>query len=85
MPSWVDLVGTTAAVIGTISWLPQSVRTIRTRDTSGLSLWTNLLLFTAVSLWLVYGLALGSWPIIGANAISMVLIGTIVCLKLRYG
>lgn len=85
MPFWADIVGAMAAVIGTVCWLPQSIRTIRTRDTSGLSLWSNLLLFTAVSLWLVYGLALGSWPIICANAVSMLLIGTIVCLKLRYG
>ncbi|MNT99014.1 hypothetical protein D3C72_2417450 [compost metagenome] len=41
--------------------------------------------FTAgVALWLVYGLALGAWPIVVANAITLTLAGTILAMKLRY-
>lgn len=86
MPSWlVDAIGTLAAIIGTICWLPQSIKTIRSRETQGLYLWSNLLLFSAVTLWFVYGIALGSWPLIAADIVSMVLVGTIVVLKLRHG
>ena len=42
--------------------------------------------FTAgVALWLLYGLALAAWPIVVANAITLTLAGTILCMKLRYG
>lgn len=86
MSPWaIELIGAIAAVIGTICWLPQSIKTIRTKDTKSLSLSSNLLLLSAVTLWFVYGLALGSWPLIIANTISMILIGTIVAMKIRYG
>jgi MtN3 and saliva related transmembrane protein len=38
-----------------------------------------------VALWLVYGMALGSWPMIVANAVTLVLSTTILALKLRFG
>lgn len=86
MPSWlIDAIGTLAAVIGTICWLPQSIKTIRSRETKSLSLTSNLLLLSAVTLWFAYGLAIGSWPLIAANTVSMLLVGTIVALKLRHG
>lgn len=86
MPTWlIDAIGTLAAVIGTICWLPQSLKTIRSRETKDLSLASNLLLFSAVTLWFLYGLAIASWPLVAANTVSMLLVGTIVILKLRYG
>ena len=38
-----------------------------------------------IALWLVYGLALGAWPIVLANAITLALAGAILAMKLRYG
>jgi MtN3 and saliva related transmembrane protein len=38
-----------------------------------------------IGLWLVYGLALRAWPIVGANAITLALAGSILAMKLRYG
>jgi MtN3 and saliva related transmembrane protein len=39
--------------------------------------------FTAgVALWLVYGIALGEWPIVVANAVTLVLAATILGTKL---
>lgn len=81
----VDIIGTVAAVTGTISWLPQAVRTIRTRDTEALSLASNLLVLATVGLWFAYGVALGALPLIAANGISLVLVGIIVVMKLRHG
>ncbi len=86
MSAWmIETIGALAAIIGTIGWLPQAVKTIRTRDTKALSLWTNVLLLTTVTLWFTYGLALGSWPLVLGNIVSMVLVGTIVVLKVRHG
>lgn len=86
MPGYVvETIGALAAVLGTVGWLPQAIKTIRDRDTRSLSLGTNLLILATVSLWLVYGLALGSWPLIAGNLVSVVLVGIIVAMKLRHG
>ncbi len=86
MSGWmIETIGALAAILGTIGWLPQAVKTIRTRDTKALSLWTNILLLTTVTLWFTYGLAIGSWPLVLGNIVSMALVGTIVVLKVRHG
>lgn len=84
-PFVIETIGMLAAILGTIGWMPQAIKTIRTRDTSGLSLWTNSLLFITVTLWLTYGFAIGSLPLVLGNVITMVLVGTIVVLKIRHG
>ncbi len=84
-PLFTEIVGMSAAVLGTICWLPQVIKLVRTKDTKSLSLGTNLLLFVTVSLWLIYGLMLGSLPIIIANVASVTLIGIIVIYKIKYG
>lgn len=80
----VDYVGYLAALLSSLCWVPQAVQILRTRDTHSLSLPTNLLLLSAVSLWLIYGLMLGDWPIIIANVISVSFVGMIVIAKLIY-
>jgi len=39
----------------------------------------------AIVLWLIYGLAIGDGPLIGANAVTLALVATILAMKLRYG
>jgi MtN3 and saliva related transmembrane protein len=39
---------------------------------------------TGVALWLLYGIALGSWPVIVCNAITLVLAGGVLYLKLSH-
>jgi MtN3 and saliva related transmembrane protein len=84
-PATVEFIGMAAAVLTTACWVPQAVRTIRTRDTRGISLWAQLLLVSGIGLWLVYGLMIMSWPLIFANTITFGLVATILTLKLRYG
>ncbi len=73
-----DFIGFLAAVLGTICWLPQTIKTWRTRDVRGLSLWANLLILATVILWLIYGIMLGAWPLVFANVISTILVGAII-------
>jgi MtN3 and saliva related transmembrane protein len=80
-----DLLGYAAAALTTSAFAPQTLRTIRTRDTKGISLWMYVILTSGIALWLLYGLAARSWPIILANAVTLPLAGTILVLKLRYG
>ena len=63
-----ELLGFAAATLTTLCWLPQAWHTIRTRDTRAISLWTQVFFALGIVLWLVYGLMLTSWPLIGANA-----------------
>ncbi len=86
MPSALtELLGFAAAALTTLCWVPQAVRTIRTRDTRSLSLLTQMAFALGVFLWLTYGLLLMSWPLIGANAVTLVLVSIILAMKLRYG
>ncbi len=75
-----DLVGYVAAVLTTVSFVPQVWHSLRTRDFNGLSLRMYALFCAGIMLWLVYGVLLAQWPIILANAVTLALAGTILVL-----
>jgi MtN3 and saliva related transmembrane protein len=77
--------GYAAAVLTTGSFIPQAVMTIRSRNTSGVSLAMYVIFTLGVALWLVYGIALQSWPMILANTVTLGLAATILALKVRFG
>lgn len=79
-----DLIGYLAACLTTLSFLPQALHTFRTRDVRGISLGMYALFTGGVALWLVYGLLLGAWPIVLANAVTLALALAILVMKLRY-
>jgi MtN3 and saliva related transmembrane protein len=81
---WSDLIGYVAASLTTLSFVPQAWHTFRTRDVSGISLGMYSSFTFGVALWLVYGLLLGAWPIVIANAITLALAAAILLMKLRY-
>ena len=80
-----DLIGSLAACLTTVSFVPQAWLTFKTRDVSGVSLLMYSVFTVGVALWLVYGVLLGSWPIVIANAITLVLALMILGMKLVYG
>lgn len=80
-----ELVGFAAAVLTTVSFIPQALHTIRTRDTRGISLGMYATFTVGVACWLAYGIALGSWPMILSNTVTLGLSSTILALKIRYG
>lgn len=77
--------GAVAATLTTLAFVPQAVKTIRSRDTRGISLGMYVVFTVGVGFWFAYGLVLGSWPMIVSNAITFVLSATILALKLRHG
>jgi len=81
----IDFVGATGAVLTTLCWLPQALKVIRDKDTRALSLPATVAFSLGVVLWLVYGLAIGDWPLIGSNAVTLALMAPILAMKLRYG
>ena len=80
-----EWLGYAAAVLTTGSFIPQAVMTIRSRNTSGVSLAMYVIFTLGVALWLAYGIAIESWPMILANTVTLGLAATILGLKLRYG
>lgn len=77
-----DAIGYLAATLTTAAFVPQALLTLRTRDVSGISLGMYAVFTTGVALWLAYGIALGEWPIIVANAATLALAATILTLKI---
>lgn len=81
----IDFVGITGAVLTTLCWLPQALKVIREKETRALSLLATVAFSLGVVLWLVYGVAIGNWPLIGSNAVTLALMAPILVMKLRHG
>jgi MtN3 and saliva related transmembrane protein len=78
------IIGFVAALCTTISFLPQAIKVIKTKQTKDLSLVMYLTFTIGVFLWLVYGLISDDLPIIIANAITLVFAITILIMKIKY-
>jgi MtN3 and saliva related transmembrane protein len=79
-----EWLGYVAATMTTLAFVPQAVKTIRSRDTRGISLAMYTVFTVGVGFWLGYGFVLDSWPMIVSNIITFGLSATILGLKLRY-
>lgn len=77
-----DTIGYLAAALTTSSFVPQALLTLRTRNVSGISLGMYSVFTVGVALWLAYGVALGEWPIVIANALTLALATTILTVKI---
>lgn len=75
-------VGSTAALLTTLAFVPQVVKTLKTRHTRDISLGMWAMFSAGVALWLAYGLLLMAWPIILANAATLVLALIVLAVKL---
>lgn len=85
MPSpLMELVGYAAAGLTTVSFVPQALKSWSSKDLSGISLSMYALFTLGVGLWMLYGIALDSWPIILANALTLALAGSVLVLKVRH-
>lgn len=78
------ITGLLAAFCTTLSFLPQAIKTIQTKDTSGISLSMYLLFTIGTFLWFSYGLMSGSVPVYLANGITLILALVILIYKLKY-
>ena len=79
-----DLLGLVATCFTTSSFVPQVWRTWKTRDVSGISLPTYVIITVGLALWVVYGWLRGDMPLMVANAVMVVLTGAITVMKLRF-
>ena len=80
-----DFIGSTAATLTTIAFIPQAWKVWRTRHTADISMGMYVLFTTGVALWLAYGILIESWPIIMANSFTLALAGAVLAMKYRFG
>ena len=78
----IEYLGFAAGILTTISFIPQVWHSWSTRDLGGISLRMYSLFTLGTLLWLIYGIAVGSWPISIANAVTFLLAGLVLSLKL---
>ena len=85
MSAAAETIGFIAAVMTTSCYVPQVWHTWKTKEVAAISLLMYVFLFTGVAFWLIYGLMLGSLPLILSNLFCLSMIGAIIGMKLRYG
>ena len=79
-----NTVGAVAAICSMASFVPQILKIHRERDASSVSLRTYAVTVTGFTLWTIYGLMTGIWPVIGSNIICLSLAAVILVQKARY-
>lgn len=79
----VKLIGFLAGALTTISFLPQVIKSLRTRRLEDFNLLFLLLMIAGLALWTVYGFMLGQLPLIVANGVTIALNLVLLWLKLK--
>lgn len=77
----ISIVGFLAGALSVSSFLPQAWKIIKSRDTHSISLTMYLVTVAGFTLWLIYGIGLGEWPIILTNGICLSLTTFILVMK----
>ncbi|HVX48803.1 MAG TPA: SemiSWEET transporter [Chitinophagaceae bacterium] len=80
----ITVIGLIAACCTTISFVPQAVKTIRTKNTSGISLVMYSLFAFGTLMWLIFGLLSQNVPVSLANGVTLVFACIILAYKMRY-
>lgn len=78
-------IGLAAGTLTTIAFLPQVIKTWRSKSAQDISLTMFSTFCTGVFLWMIYGISVGDLPIFVTNVVTFVLAFTILVFKLRYG
>ncbi len=77
------IIGYLAAGCTTLAFFPQALKVYKTKHTKDISFWMFLLLNFGLVLWLTYGLLILSFPIILANAVTIVMSLYILSVKIK--
>ena len=79
-----ETLGFVAAILTTLSFLPQAMRIWRLGSADDVSLTMYVMMLTGQGLWLYYGIAIASPSMIGANVVSMSLVAWVLAMKVRH-
>ncbi|HOU84030.1 MAG TPA: SemiSWEET transporter [Spirochaetota bacterium] len=78
------VLGYAAAFFSTVSFVPQVIKTLKTKDTSGISLLMYSVFTAGVALWLIFGIMTANMPVTIANVIVLILASMVLVMKIRY-
>ena len=84
MMDFVTVLGLVAGGLTTFAMLPQLIKILKTKSTKDISLLLFIMAFLGVTLWLVYGFLINDIPLMVGNGISLLLVGSVLILKLKY-
>ena len=83
--AFTTIIGLTAAALTTAATFPQVIKSWKTKKTEDISLLMYTALTVGVVLWLLYGILINDLPVILANALTFVMVASVLGMKIRYG
>ncbi len=81
---YIEFFGYFAAILTTLAFIPQLIKTLKTKKADDVSLTTLIMFLTGVAAWIIYGIQISSKPILIANIITFLLNFLILVFKLIY-
>ena len=69
----IEIFGYFAAILTTSAFLPQLIKTLKTKKANDVSLITLIMFIIGVFSWIIYGYQIASIPILIANLITLIL------------
>ena len=81
---YIEFFGYFAAILTTLAFVPQLIKTLKTKKADDVSLTTLIMFLTGVAAWIIYGIQISSKPILIANAVTFLLNFLILAFKLIY-
>tara|TARA_B100000945_G_C20071811_1_gene452824 strand:+ start:54 stop:323 length:270 start_codon:yes stop_codon:yes gene_type:complete len=80
----IEFFGYFAAILTTVAFLPQLIKTLKTKKAEDVSLITLIMFICGVGSWIIYGYKISSFPIVIANVITFILNFFILISKIYY-
>lgn len=81
----ITIIGLIAGTCTTLSFLPQVLKTMKTKQTKDISMAMYIVLAAGLFTWIIYGILTSALPVILANAFSLTCAVIILILKMKYG
>jgi len=80
-----EIVGTIAAILTTVAYIPQLIKVLRHKHTKSISLGMYSILTLGIAAWFVYGWMVGSPSMMWANGLTFLMAAIILITKLKHG
>ena len=80
----IEFFGYFAAILTTLAFLPQLIKTFKTKKAEDVSLITLIMFLTGLLSWIIYGYKISSTPILVANVITFILNLLILIFKVTF-
>ncbi|WP_026997304.1 SemiSWEET transporter [Flectobacillus major] len=79
-----ETLGYLAGILTTVAFIPQVIQIYKTKSAKDVSLAMFLLFTLGVTMWLIYGIKTAAFPVIAANAVTLLLSLVILYFKFKY-